>query len=206
VWWRELQAQARDFDELLPRTQGGDVHPSAKVADSATLDTSAGPIFIGARTRVCDGAVIKGPLVIGADCLVGNLALIRGATSIGDGTRIGFAAEIKNAIIEEQVTIGPQCFIADSKIEHDAYLGAQVRTSNHRLDRCSVKVLSGDEWLDTGVEKLGCLIGAGASLGIQVIVLPGRVIAAGSSFAPRITIEKNLPRGRYRLAQQLQSF
>ena len=34
---------------------------------------------------------------------------------IGDGSRIGFAAEIKNAIIEERVTIGPQCFVADSK-------------------------------------------------------------------------------------------
>jgi bifunctional UDP-N-acetylglucosamine pyrophosphorylase/glucosamine-1-phosphate N-acetyltransferase len=32
------------------------------------------------------------------------------------------------------------------------------------------------------------------------------MIAAGSSFAPRITVEKNLPPGRYRLAQQLESF
>jgi bifunctional UDP-N-acetylglucosamine pyrophosphorylase/glucosamine-1-phosphate N-acetyltransferase len=104
------------------------------------------------------------------------------------------------------VTIGPQCFVADSKIEHDVYLGAQVRTSNHRLDKQNVKVLVEGEWVDTGVEKLGCLIGAGSSLGIQVIVLPGRVIAPGSAFAPRITVEKNLPTGRYRVAQQLESY
>jgi bifunctional UDP-N-acetylglucosamine pyrophosphorylase/glucosamine-1-phosphate N-acetyltransferase len=145
-------------------------------------------------------------VTIGAGCLVGNLAMVRGSTSIGDGTRIGFATEIKNAIIEEEVTIGPQCFIADSKIEREAYLGAQVRTSNHRLDRASVRVLVDGEWVDTGLEKLGCVVGARSSLGIQVIVLPGRVIAPDSSFAPRITIEKNLPSGRYRLAQQLESF
>jgi UDP-N-acetylglucosamine diphosphorylase / glucose-1-phosphate thymidylyltransferase / UDP-N-acetylgalactosamine diphosphorylase / glucosamine-1-phosphate N-acetyltransferase / galactosamine-1-phosphate N-acetyltransferase len=206
VWWRELQAQACDFGDLLAKSFGAEVHSSAGVSDTATLDTSRGPIFVGARSRICDGAFIQGPVAIGADCLIGNLAMVRGATSIGDGTRIGFAAEIKNAIIDEQVTIGPQCFVADSKIERDAYLGAQVRTSNHRLDKGSIKVLVEDDWVDTGLEKLGCLIGAGASLGIQVIVLPGRVIAPGSSFAPRITVEKNLPAGRYRLAQQLESF
>jgi bifunctional UDP-N-acetylglucosamine pyrophosphorylase/glucosamine-1-phosphate N-acetyltransferase len=69
-----------------------------------------------------------------------------------------------------------------------------------------VKVLVDGAWVDTGMEKLGCLIGARSSLGIQVIVLPGRMIAPDSSFAPRITVEKNLPSGRYRLAQQLETF
>jgi UDP-N-acetylglucosamine diphosphorylase / glucose-1-phosphate thymidylyltransferase / UDP-N-acetylgalactosamine diphosphorylase / glucosamine-1-phosphate N-acetyltransferase / galactosamine-1-phosphate N-acetyltransferase len=206
VWWRELQAQEREFGALLTDPHVADVHPSAFVSDSATLDTSRGAIFVGARSRICDGAYVQGPVAIGADCLIGNLAMIRGSTSIGGGTRIGFAAEIKNAIIEDDVTIGPQCFVADSKIEREAYLGAQVRTSNHRLDKDSVKVLVEGEWVDTGMEKLGCLIGAGSSLGIQVIVLPGRMIAPGSSFAPRITVEKNLPPGRYRLAQQLECF
>jgi len=206
MWWRELEAQAREFRELLPEGHAVDVHPSASVSASATLDASRGPICIGARTRICDGAHIQGPVTIGADCLVGNLAIVRGTTSIGDATRIGFATEVKNAIIEDKVTIGPQCFVADSKIEREAYLGAQVRTSNHRLDRASVKVVVDGEWIDTGLEKLGCLVGARSSLGIQVIVLPGRVIAPDSSFAPRITVEKNLPAGRYRLPQQLESY
>lgn len=62
------------------------------------------------------------------------------------------------------------------------------------------------ETVDTGLEKLGCLIGARAALGIQVIILPGRVVAPDSIFAPRITIEKNLPPGRYRAIQQLEAF
>jgi bifunctional UDP-N-acetylglucosamine pyrophosphorylase/glucosamine-1-phosphate N-acetyltransferase len=59
---------------------------------------------------------------------------------------------------------------------------------------------------DTGHEKLGCRVGAGAALGIQVIILPGREIAPGSVFGPRITVEKNLPVGRYRLPQQLETY
>ena len=205
MWWRELQRQP---GETPPAGSPGglSVDPSADVSHRAILDTSHGPISIGARTRICPGAHIQGPVTIGMNCLIGNLAMIRGNTSIGDGTRIGFSTEIKNALIQEWVTIGPQCFIADSKIESGAYLGAQVRTSNHRLDKRTVEVIVDGRRIDTGMEKLGCLIGARAALGIQVILLPGREVAPDSVFAPRITVEKNLPTGRYRLAQQLESF
>jgi len=205
VWWRELERQAAD---LARSGAAGElrIDPTADVAETAALDASFGPVIIGARTRICPGAFIQGPVVIGADCLIGNLAMVRGATAIGAGSRIGFATEIKNALIEEEVSIGPQCFVADSKIERGAYLGAQVRTSNHRLDKRTVEVLVDGERVDTGLEKLGCRIGARAALGIQVILLPGREVAPDSIFAPRVTIEKNLPTGRYRLAQPLENF
>ena len=205
MWWRELQAQQRSL-----RWQFGDqsvrVDPSAWVAPTARLDASRGPIIIGSRTRVCENAYIEGPVAIGDDCMIGNMAMIRGPVYIGNGTRIGFATEIKSAIIQDRVTIGPQCFVADSKIEREAYLGAQVRTSNHRLDKQNVQVVVDGEPIDTGMDKLGCLIGARSALGIQVIILPGRVIAADSIFAPRITVEKNLPSGRYRQPQQLETY
>lgn len=204
MWWLELQEMAADFRNRLDHPSRIDA--TAHVADTASLDTTRGPIIIGPRTRICDGVSIQGPVEIGEDCLIGNMCLVRGPTRIASRTRIGFATEVKGAIIEDSVTIGPQCFVADSKIERDAYLGAQVRTSNHRLDQSSVKVLDDKRWIDTGLEKLGCLIGAGASLGIQVIILPGRVVAPNSSFAPRVTVEKNLPPGRYRLSQQLEAF
>lgn len=204
MWWREVQAQRHlwptDIDQSLS------VDPTATVAEGAVLDTSRGPIVIGKRSTICRGAHLQGPITIGRDCMIGDLAVVRGPVQIGNDTRIGFAAEIKNAIIEERVTIGPQCFVADSKVEKEAYLGAQVRTSNHRLDKGTVKVMVDGEAVDTGLDKLGCLIGARAALGIQVIVLPGRVIAPDSVFAPRVTIEKNLPPGRYRPTQQLETF
>ena len=64
----------------------------------------------------------------------------------------------------------------------------------------------GDTSLDTGMEKLGCLIGARSSLRVQVIVLPGRMVAPESLFAPRVIVERNLPGGRYRIRQALESF
>jgi UDP-N-acetylglucosamine diphosphorylase / glucose-1-phosphate thymidylyltransferase / UDP-N-acetylgalactosamine diphosphorylase / glucosamine-1-phosphate N-acetyltransferase / galactosamine-1-phosphate N-acetyltransferase len=206
MWWRELEAQQGAWAKSGHSKEPLSVDPLAIIDATAVLDTTRGPITIGAWTRICPGAHLVGPLEIGSDCLVGNLAMIRGPASIGNGTRIGFATEIKNAIIAENVTIGPQCFIADSKLETGVYLGAQVRTSNHRLDKKNVTVMVDGEAIDTGLEKLGCLIGANAALGIQVIVLPGRVIAPDSIFAPRVTVDKNLPTGRYRHVQQLEAF
>jgi bifunctional UDP-N-acetylglucosamine pyrophosphorylase/glucosamine-1-phosphate N-acetyltransferase len=198
MWWSELERQAGQMRGLKTL-----VHPSARIAATAVLD---GEIRVDEGVVICHGAYILGPVHLQAGCLVGNNALIRGPATIGAGSRVGFAAEIKNAVIGSGVAIGPQSYVADSVVEDDAYLGAQVRTSNHRLDRQTVKVIVKGQQVDTGLEKLGCLIGARALLGVQTIVLPGRVIAPDSLFEPRFTVSKNLPAGRYRVRQEIQFF
>lgn len=203
MWWAELDAQA---GRLGRGESGVSVDPSAEVHVSAMLDASNGPVRIGARSKVCAGAYIQGPAEIGEDCMVGNMAMLRGPLTLGDEVRIGFATELKNAIVEDGVLIGPQCFVADSKLCRGAYLGAQVRTSNERLDRQPVEVLVDGVRVRLERDKLGCLIGEGAALGIQVIVLPGREVAPNAQFAPRMTVEKNLPSGRYRLAQHVEAY
>ena len=200
MWWAEVRDLGTGLAGLTPG-----IDPTAIVEPGATLDDSAGPIAIGPGTKVCGGAVLKGPLAVGANCMIGNNAMVRGPARIGDEVRIGYAAEVKQALIADRVSIGPMCFVADSRVDAGAYLGALVRTSNHRLDARPVSVRDGDAMVETGCEKLGCWIGAGASLGIQVIVLPGRVIAPGSLFEPRVTVDRNYPAGRYRLKQTLEA-
>lgn len=173
------------------------------IAATAVINEINGPVLIGHGTRICHGAVLEGPILIGSCCLIGNYAFLRGATYLGNSVRIGFGTEVKGSLIEDGVTIGPQCFIADSIVSRDSYLGAQVRTSNHRLDGKTISVLHKNNFVNTGREKLGCFIGERCSLGVQVIILPGRVIASESTFGPRITVEKNLPPGKYKLHQEV---
>lgn len=202
MWWRDVTELGGRVRELA----GGAtrVDPTAVLDQGCVLDDSAGPIVVGPRTRICAGAIIRGPAVIGADCLVGNQSLLRGPIVTGDKVLIGFSTEIKNARLGDRVSIGPMCFVADSVVEDEAYLGAMVRTSNQRLDRGPVSVREGERTVETGCDKLGCLIGAGSSLGIQVIVLPGRVIAPGTTFEPRITVNRNYPAGHYRARQDIE--
>jgi bifunctional UDP-N-acetylglucosamine pyrophosphorylase/glucosamine-1-phosphate N-acetyltransferase len=203
MWWLEVLALA----ERVALASGGEqsrIDAGAVVEAGAILDDSQGPIVIGAGTRVCTGAVLRGPLVVGANSLIGNNCMVRGPTLIGDDVRIGFASEIKQALIADRVSIGPQCFVADSRVDEDAYLGAQVRTSNQRLDRAAISVREADREIATNANKLGCWIGARSALGIQVIVLPGRVIAQDSLFEPRVTIARDHPTGRYRAHQSVE--
>lgn len=204
MWWREVLTLRERFAAAAPYSSSF-IDCTAVIEPGAELDDSAGPIVVGARSRICAGAVIKGPAFVEDDVVVGNSALIRGPVIIGSGVRIGYATEIKQALIGSRASIGPMSFVADSKVDCDAYLGAMVRTSNQRLDRGSIRVMHQGGLVETGANKLGCWIGQGASLGIQVIVLPGRAVAAGALFEPRITISNNLPAGHYRVRQVLET-
>ena len=199
------------FVELLARTDAvrrcagpsrilGDVH------STVTLDFTDGPISIGPGTRICENAVIRGPVTIGRNCTIGTNTVIRGATEIGDGVLIGNGAEVKNALIEQEASLGPCSYVADSIVRGAAFLGALVRTSNYRLDRKTIAVRDEHgETHDTGLDKLGCEIGAGASLGVGCVVFPGRVVAAHAQFGPGIHIVRNLAAARYDLSQHLAS-
>ncbi|MEY4159773.1 MAG: hypothetical protein RLZZ136_394 [Pseudomonadota bacterium] len=202
MWWAEVAALA---DRLAadPLLSAG-LSPDAEIEAGATIDQTHGPVAIGAGTRVCAGAVIRGPAVIGRDCLIGNQAMIRGPVLLADGVRIGFATELKQALIGAGVMIGPLCFVSDSNLDAGAYLGALVRTSNDRLDHAEIKVRQDNHDVPTGLHKLGCWIGEGTALGIQVIILPGRVVPPHSLFEPRLTISRNHPPGRYRAVQAVE--
>lgn len=196
MWWKLLEKNAEELRSKIPAA----VDTSAKIATSAVL---SGNVTVGKNTQICHNAFIEGPVWIGDNCLIGNNTMIRGPLRIGDGSRIGFSTEIKNSVIGKRVLIGPQCFVADSVVEDEVYLGAMVRTSNQRLDRKTISVLHEGVLQDTKLDKLGCYIGVQASLGIQVIIFPGRIVAPHSLFGPRINIEKNLPTGHYMLKQEL---
>ena len=201
MWWAEIQTLGDRLATAIAE-EPTRIDATAVIEPGAVLDDQSGPIVIGAGSRICAGAFLRGPIIIGTNCLIGNLAMLRGPIVIGNQVRIGFSAELKQALIGDRVSIGPMCFVADSRVDDDAYLGAQVRTSNQRLDRKAIIVRDGSEERSTGLDKLGCWIGARASLGIQVIILPGRVIAQDSLFEPRVTVARNHPSGHYR-AQQI---
>jgi bifunctional UDP-N-acetylglucosamine pyrophosphorylase/glucosamine-1-phosphate N-acetyltransferase len=202
MWWAEVETLA---DRLAadPLLEAG-LSPQVEIEAGATIDETRGPVTIGAGTRVCAGAIIRGPAVIGRNCLIGNQAMIRGPVLRADGVRSGFASELKQVLVGEGVMIGPLCFVSDSKLDAGAYLGALVRTSNDRLDHAEIMVRQGNRDVPTGLHKLGCWIGEGTALGIQVIILPGRVVSPHSLFEPRITISRNFPPGRYRAAQAVE--
>lgn len=207
MWWTQLETQSYmdgiGQGLILYREEDRNFQQDYSVHHTAELDDSEGPIYIGPGAKIDALTFVKGPTVIGKGAVVGRASVVRGAY-IGTNVKLGYAVEVKNAIIRANASVGPQSYVADSFVDEGAYLGAQVRTSNHRLDGKTVSVKDTDGTIvDTGMEKLGAYIGRGAHLGVQVVILPGRVVAPDSLFGPKVLIDKNYPKGRYTLVQQL---
>lgn len=158
---------------------------------------------VGNNTYISDNAIFSGNIMIGDNCMIGVGAIIRGNVIIGNNVRVGYGVEIKDSIIRDRTTIGPLCYIGDSLVEKEVYMGALVRTSNHRLDKAMIKSWNGETYEETGLEKLGAWIKEKSALGIGVVILPGRIVPENSIFEPHIVITKNYSSGHYRTEQNI---
>ena len=82
----------------------GDVHlgADASVWPSAVIRADNGPIYVGARTSVQDGAVLHRrptePTIVGSDCVIGHLAHLEGCR-VEDVVMIGTGSIVlENAV------------------------------------------------------------------------------------------------------------
>lgn len=192
-WWIDL-------NEELEKIQYHFYNTEACIGQTCDVN---GKLSVGTGTSISKDAKLSGNIVIGNNCMIGIGVILRGNVRIYDNVRIGYGVEIKNSIVKENTTIGPLCYLGDSLVEKNVYLGALVRTSNHRLDRDNIKAWNGEYLEDTYLEKLGAWIKESANLGVGVVILPGRIVPEKSIFSPNIVIAKNYPTGNYRIIQNI---
>ncbi len=165
-------------------------HATAEVLEDISLKkrgevelhaTLKGEVGIGEGTIVKDGSYIEGPVVIGKNCVIGPNCYIRGPTSIGDNCKIGNGVEIKSSVIFDHVNINHLSYIGDSLIGKHANIGAGTITANLRHDGDLIKVKTQGKLMDSGLKKLGAIIGDGVHLGIHTSIYPGRVVEKDTS-------------------------
>ena len=75
-------------------------------------------------------------------------------------------------------------YVGDSIIGYRSHLGAGAIASNFRLDHKSVPVNDKDGRYDSGLRKLGTLLGDGAEVGCNSVLCPGTVIGRGAIIYP----------------------
>ena len=156
-------------------------------------------IFIGRGTQLEPSVIIKGPAIIGELCEIRQGAYIRGNALIGDHSVVGHATELKNSILMEHTEAGHFNYIGDSIIGSYVNLGAgsklanlQFRSADEKLKNyiktIQIPLDSGN--LDTGMEKLGAVIGDNVELGCNTIVCPGTMIGKEVWVYPGLTVPK----------------
>lgn len=168
--WIRLQENADNLSRMQPACLGS-IHPLAVVT---------GVLELGEGSVVKPGTVIEGRVRIGRDCIIGPNAYLRGDVSIGDRCLIGNAVEIKSSILGDDVAVAHLTYIGDSVLEDDINVGGGCIFSNFRHDAGEIRMPWDGALAPTGRNKLGCYIGSHSRIGCKCVILPGRVLPAGS--------------------------
>ena len=147
------------------------VHESAKVFDSAYLGA---PCIIGPRTEVRHCAFIRGSALVGADCVVGN------------------SVELKNVILFDNVQTPHYNYVGDSILGYRSHMGAGSITSNVKSDKTLV-VIHGEKNIETGIKKIGAMLGDYVEVGCNSVLNPGTIIGPHSNVYPVSCVRGVIP-------------
>ena len=150
-------------------------------------------VFIGEGTLVEDGAMIKGPAIIGRNCQIRHDAYIREHVIVGDNCIVGNSTELKNALLFNEAVAPHFNYVGDSILGHKAHLGAGVVLSNMKSLPGKVILQLEGQPFDTGLRKMGALIGDGAEVGCNAVLNPGSIIGRGAVIYPGVIWRGILP-------------
>ena len=148
------------------------VHKTATVFSSAYLGA---PCIIGPRTEVRQCAFIRGSALVGADCVVGN------------------STELKNVILFDHVQTPHYNYVGDSILGYYSHTGAGAITSNVKSDKKLIVIHNGDEQIETGLKKIGAMLGDYVEVGCNSVLNPGTVIGRHSNVYPTSCVRGVIP-------------
>ena len=162
-------ALGEDYQEIQPQVW---VHKTATVAPTAYLGA---PCIIGANTEVRHGAFIRGSALVGEGCVVGN------------------SVELKNVILFDDVQVPHYNYVGDSILGYKSHMGAGSLTSNIKSDKTPIVVRQGTEAMETGLIKMGAMLGDHVEVGCNSVLNPGTVVCPNSNIYPLSCVRGVVP-------------
>lgn len=141
-------------------------------------------VFVGEGARIDEGVTLIGPAIIGRGAEIRRGAIIRGRVIVGDGAVIGNSSEVKNAILLDEAKLPHYNYVGDSIIGYRAHMGAGAIASNLRLDKRAIRLRDGEEFIDTGLKKLGVMLGDYAEVGCGAVLSPGAIVGREAMIYP----------------------
>ena len=141
-------------------------------------------ILIGDNVQIADSAHIDGPCIIGHGAAIRHGAYIRGAVILGEGATLGNSSEAKNSIMMKGAQAPHFNYVGNSILGVRAHLGAGAICSNLRSDKQNVRIKLSDEEIETGMRKLGAILGDDVEVGCGAVLCPGTIIGKSTTIYP----------------------
>jgi UDP-N-acetylglucosamine diphosphorylase / glucose-1-phosphate thymidylyltransferase / UDP-N-acetylgalactosamine diphosphorylase / glucosamine-1-phosphate N-acetyltransferase / galactosamine-1-phosphate N-acetyltransferase len=206
--------------QALPKISG---HVARLVGEGQTIlgDVMAGaylsdrPLYIAPGARIEPGAFVQGPAYIGPGVVVRHGAFVRENVILLDGAVLGHASEAKNSLFLPQAHAPHFNYVGDTILGFRTNLGAGTKLSNLALSsekdaatgkRPSIKLIIEDVEYDTGLAKLGAILGDDAQTGCNAVLNPGCLVGRRTLVYANLSLPKGyyLPNSVVKLRQEIQ--
>jgi NDP-sugar pyrophosphorylase family protein len=146
-------------------------------------------IFVGPGSVVEPGALIKGPTIIGSYCEIRQGAYLRGHCLVGDRCVLGHTTEMKHSVMLDGAKAGHFAYIGDSILGNRTNLGAGTKLANLKITGTPVSIRIKDKIYDTGLRKLGAIIGDGTETGCNSVTNPGTLLGQRCLVLPALSVK-----------------
>ena len=152
-------------------------------------------IWVAKSAKVAPTACLNGPLIVDEDAEIRHCAFVRGNAIVGKGAVVGNSAELKNVILFNKVQVPHYNYVGDSILGFKAHMGAGSITSNVKSDKTLVVVKGEGISIETGLKKMGAMLGDNVEVGCNSVLNPGTVIGRNTNIYPASMVRGVIPAG-----------
>ena len=150
-------------------------------------------VWAAKSAKIAPTASITGPCIIDQEAEVRHCAFIRGKAIVGRNAVVGNSTELKNVVLFNRVQVPHYNYVGDSILGFRAHMGAGSITSNVKSDKTPVVVRDGEERAETGLKKLGAMLGDFVEVGCNSVLNPGTVVGRRSNIYPLSCVRGTVP-------------
>lgn len=155
-----------------------------KTLDTDKFYSPSENVWIAKSADVAPTALIKPPCIIDENAEIRHCAFIRGSAIIGKNCVVGNSTEVKNAILFDNVQIPHFNYCGDSILGYRSHMAAGVITSNVKSDKTNVVIRYGDRRIETGLKKMGSMLGDYVEVGCNTVFNPGSIVGKNTNIYP----------------------
>ena len=188
----ELFTEAEYPWEVLPRIHDFILELGKRLPEEI-YEKRGEDIWVAKNAKVAPTACLNGPLIIDEEAEIRHCAFVRGNAIVGKGAVVGNSTELKNVVLFNKVQVPHYNYVGDSVLGFKSHMGAGSITSNVKSDKTLVVVKNGEEKIETGLKKMGAMLGDHVEVGCNSVLNPGTVIGSHTNVYPLSSVRGVVP-------------
>ena len=180
--------------EALPKI-GDFIKELGASLDKNVYEQRAETVWVAKNAKVFDSAYLGENIIIDEDAEVRHCAFLRGNAIVGKKSVAGNSTELKNVILFNNVEAPHYNYVGDSILGFHAHMGAGSITSNIKADRKNIIIKDKGNEIETGMRKIGAMLGDWCEIGCNAVLNPGTVVGRHSNVYPAVCVRGVIPAG-----------